>query len=58
MRIIYLLIPEAFRIDFFDVYGKGEKDDLSQREKKVLAAMVVQVREEAVQAYRLQRGGT
>ena len=58
MRIVYLLIPEAFRIDLFDVYGKDEKDDLSQQEKRDLAAMVAQVRQEAVQAYRRQRGGT
>ncbi len=55
-RIIYLHIPDAFRIDLFDIYGKDEKDDLAPREKKALAAMVKQVRQEAIQAYRRQRG--
>jgi len=32
VRIIYLYIPEAFRIDLIDIYSKDEKDDLSPRE--------------------------
>ena len=55
-RIIYLHIPDAFRIDLFDIYGKDEKDDLAPREKKALAAMVKQVKREAIQAYKRQRG--
>lgn len=56
-RVIYLLIPEASRIDLFDVYGKDEKDDLTTGEKKALAAMIRQTRLEAVQSLRGQRGG-
>jgi hypothetical protein len=56
MRVIYLYIPEAFRIDLIDVYGKDEKDDLSAAEKRVLAALAAAARAEAVAAYR--RGGS
>jgi mRNA-degrading endonuclease RelE of RelBE toxin-antitoxin system len=28
-RVIYLWIPQAFRIDLLDIYGKNEKQDLS-----------------------------
>jgi hypothetical protein len=56
VRIIYLAIPEAQRIDLIDIYGKDEKDDLSAAEKKALAAMVQEVRTEAIKAYRRSRG--
>jgi mRNA-degrading endonuclease RelE of RelBE toxin-antitoxin system len=57
VRIIYLNIPEACRVDLFDVYGKGEKDDLTAQEKKALAGLVKQVREESIATCRRQRGG-
>lgn len=56
VRIIYLWIPEAFRIDLFDIYGKDEKDDLSSFEKRELTMMLKQVRAEAVQRYRRSGG--
>lgn len=56
VRIIYLAIPEAQRIDLFDIYGKDEKDDLSAAEKKSLAAMVKVARIEAIKAYTRSRG--
>lgn len=56
VRIIYLHIPEAYRIDLFDVYGKNEKDDLTSQEKKLLAALVKQVRQEAISACKRRRG--
>ena len=56
VRIIYLLIPEAYRIDLIDIYGKDEKDDLSAKEKKLLAAMVKEARKEAIEAYQRSRG--
>src|ERR1043165_8681486 len=52
LRIVYLYIPEAFRIDLIDVYGKDEKDDLTPREKKVLAQLAARVKQEAIAAYR------
>ena len=56
IRIIYLYIPTARRIDLFDVYGKDEKDDLSPSEKKLLATLVEMVRAEATAAYWRKRG--
>lgn len=47
VRVIYLHIPEAERIDLLAIYGKDEKDDLSAEEKKVLRALAQQAREEA-----------
>ncbi len=35
-RVIYLHIPEAGQFLMLDVYGKGEKDDLTPAEKKDL----------------------
>ena len=55
LRIVYLHIPEASRIDFFDVYDKNEKDDLTPKEKKMLAELAKAVRQEAIDAFR--RGG-
>ena len=56
LRIVYLYIPEAFRIDLIDVYGKDEKDDLTPREKKVLAQLAARVKQEAIAAYRRGTG--
>ena len=56
LRIIYLHIPEAFRIDLIDVYGKDEKDDLTPAEKRALAALAAAARREAIAAYRQSRG--
>ena len=47
VRVIYLHIPEAERIDLLAIYGKDEKDDLTAGEKKVLRALAEQAREEA-----------
>ena len=55
VRIIYLYIPEAERIDFFDAYGKDEKDDLTRKEKKLLVELAKHVRQEAIKAF--QRSG-
>jgi hypothetical protein len=35
-RVIYLHIPEADRFLMLDIYGKGEKEDLTPAEKKNL----------------------
>jgi hypothetical protein len=57
MRVIYLYIPEVSRIDFIDVYGKDEKDDLSPQEKKELSRLALLTRHEAVGADATKRGG-
>ena len=52
VRIIYLHTPEASRIDFLDVYGKDEKDDLAPKEKKILRDLTKSVRREALESFR------
>lgn len=56
VRVIYLYIPEASRVDFFDIYGKHEKNDLTTKEKKILAEFAKAVRLEALQAFQRSRG--
>lgn len=56
VRIIYLYIPQAFRVDFLDVYGKDEKDDLTPKEKKALAELASRIRKEAVEAFKRSGG--
>lgn len=47
-RIIYLHVPEANVIFMMDIYGKGEKEDLSAAEKKFLKALAEQYKHEAI----------
>jgi len=56
VRIIYLPIPDAMRIDLLDVYGKDEKEDLSPEEKRCLAALARDLKIEAMEAYKRSRG--
>lgn len=56
VRVIYLWIPDACRIDLLDIYGKDEKDDLTAAEKKALAALAKTAKREATAAYRRSRG--
>ncbi|MBY0527848.1 MAG: type II toxin-antitoxin system RelE/ParE family toxin [Gemmataceae bacterium] len=49
-RVVYLHVPEARRFYMIDGYGKDEKDDLSEAEKKVLATLAAQLRAEAILA--------
>lgn len=55
VRVIYLYVPEAQRIDLLDIYGKDEKDDLTAAEKKVLAQLAAAARQEAIEAYRRRK---
>ena len=50
-----LVHPEAFRVDFVDVYGKDEKDDLTPQEKKLLAGLAARMRQEAIDAFTHRR---
>ena len=45
---MYLHIEQAGRIDLLLIYGKDERDDLTPREKKTLAALAEQMRREAL----------
>lgn len=56
VRIIYLYIPQALRIDMIDVYGKDQKEDLTADEKRMLSRLASVVREEAIDAYNRKRG--
>lgn len=51
VRVIYLYVPQVFRIDMIDVYGKDEKDDLSPAEKKALAELATVARKQAIDDY-------
>ena len=46
-RVIYLDMPEMKRTYLLGLYGKGEKADLSQDEKKVLKGLVERLKREA-----------
>lgn len=54
VRVIYLHIPEAERIDLLAIYGKNEKDDLSQADRRVLRALAEEARAESL--HRIGRG--
>ena len=47
VRVIYLHIPEAERIDLLAIYGKDEKDDLTSDEKRILRGLAKEAHEEA-----------
>ena len=53
-RVVYLDIPEAQRIDLLAIYGKNEKDDLTNEDKRALKSLATLARREAV---RRPRGG-
>lgn len=46
-RVIYLDLPQVERTYLLGLYGKGEKADLSQDEKKVLKALAERLKREA-----------
>lgn len=45
--MIYLDLPEVKRTYLLGLYGKGEKADISQDEKKVLKGLVERIKREA-----------
>ncbi len=47
-RIIYVYIPEARWFYMLDIYGKDEKDDLSNEEKQCLAELIDEFRAQAI----------
>ncbi|MEI8022148.1 MAG: type II toxin-antitoxin system RelE/ParE family toxin [Schlesneria sp.] len=46
-RLIYLYVPEARHFYMLDIYGKDEKDDLTNDEKKVLRLLAIELKREA-----------
>ncbi len=49
-RVIYLYVPEAKWFFMLDVYGKGEKEDLTPDEKKQLTALAGELKKQAIAA--------
>ncbi|HKW86642.1 MAG TPA: hypothetical protein VJM82_06210 [Nitrospiraceae bacterium] len=47
-RVIYLHVAKANWIYLLDIYGKGEKEELSVAEKRVLKLLAEQFRQEAL----------
>src|SRR5262249_38082852 len=58
VRVIYLHIPDADWIFFLDAYGKGEKADLTAKEKKSLRRLVATLKEEALRSVSRKRKRT
>jgi len=50
-RVIYLHVPVAKRFYMLDIYGKDEKDDLANDEKKQLRQLAERLKQEAIAAY-------
>jgi hypothetical protein len=51
VRVVYLDIPAAERIDLITLYSKHEQDDLSSTQKRALCALVRTLRTEALAAF-------
>jgi len=49
-RVIYLHVPEADWVLLLAIYGKGERDDMTPAEKKVLKKLAEEFKVEAVRA--------
>ncbi len=56
LRIIYLFVPELAQFFLLDVYSKGEADDLSQDERRMLAQLAEQYKLAALERARRKRG--
>jgi hypothetical protein len=50
IRVIYLHVPEAHVIYLMDIYGKGEQDDLSAADKKMLRTLADQYKRDAIRS--------
>jgi hypothetical protein len=48
IRVIYLVVPEARVVYLMDIYGKGEKEDLSAAERKLLKLLADQYKRDAI----------
>jgi hypothetical protein len=50
-RLIYLHVPEAACFLMIDIYGKGQKLDMTQREKNVLSQLAEVFKREMIDRY-------
>jgi len=46
-RVIYLDLPNGARTHLLALYDKGEKDDISDDEKRILSIIVERIKKEA-----------
>lgn len=56
LRVVYLAIPEIRVIVLVDVYGKGEADDLTAREKRLAAQLARETKKALLQRHRKGNG--
>ena len=54
-RIIYLHIPDAARLDLLAIYGKEEREDLSEDQKRQLKILADDARREACTTWKTRR---
>lgn len=55
VRVIYLYVPEVKWFFMLDIYGKDEKEDLSTAERRLLAKLAAQLKEEVLTRHRKRR---
>ena len=56
-RVIYLHVAEANLIYFMDIYGKGEQDNLTADQKKILKNLAEECRRAAIRLTRAMKKG-
>lgn len=55
--MIYLHVAEADVIHLMDIYGKGEQEDLTAEQKKILKGLAEEIKRSAIRAAKAFRGG-
>src|SRR5437764_14679747 len=55
VRVIYLHVAEADVIYLMDVYGKGEQEDLTAGQKRILKGLAEEIKRSAIRAARAFR---
>jgi hypothetical protein len=55
IRVIYFHVPEAGVIYLMDIYGKGEREDLSAADKKLLKGFAEECRRHATRSAQTKR---
>jgi hypothetical protein len=58
VRVIYLHVTEADIIFLMDIYGKGEQEDLTSGQKKILQGIAQVYKHAAIESARVFRKGT
>ncbi len=58
LRVIYLLVPEVRVVVLMDVYNKDEADDLTTKEKREVARLAREIKEELVSRNRGRKGAS